>query len=119
MNSKRGTKTINIATDFSEYPAGRFVEDGDYNGTTFRKQYLIPALENSESVCVIFDGVAGFGSSFLEEAFGGLIHSENWSKNILDERMHITTNEPELQIFVDLAKRFIDDADKLKVSNVC
>ncbi len=119
MNSKRETKIINIAVDFSEYPAGRFVEDGDYNGTTFREQHLIPALENHAKVCVVFDGVAGFGSSFLEEAFGGLIHRGNLSKNFLDEHMQITTNEPELQIFVELAQRFIDDADKLKLAHAC
>lgn len=113
MNPKTETKIINIAVDFSEYPAGRFVEDGDYNGTTFRKQHLIPALENYAKVCVVFDGVAGFGSSFLEEAFGGLVHGENFSKDFLDEHMQITTNEPELKVFVELAQRFIDDADKL------
>lgn len=113
MNSKSETKFINIAVDFSKYPAGRFVDDGDYNGTTFREKHLIPALENNPKVCVVFDGVAGFGSSFLEEAFGGLVHTENLSKNFLDKHMEITTSEPELKIFVEIAQRFIDDADNL------
>ena len=114
MNSNVETKTIYIATDFSEYPAGRFVDDGDYNGTTFRKEHLIPALKNYETVCVVFDGVAGFGSSFLEEAFGGLIHSEEFDKDFLDQHLQINTNEPDLEIFVDLANRFIEEAHKLK-----
>lgn len=113
MNSKSETKIINIADDFSKFPAGRYVEDGEYNGTTFREKHLIPALGNYAKVCVVFDGVAGFGSSFLEEAFGGLVHRKIFRKDFLDEHLEITTVEPELQIFVELAQRFIDDADKL------
>jgi len=111
MNSKSETKIINIADDFSKYPARRFVEDGHYNGTTFREEHLLPALENNARVSIVFDGVAGFGSSFLEEAFGGLVHGKKFRKAFLDGHMEITTGEPELQIFVELAQRFINDAD--------
>jgi hypothetical protein len=34
---------------------------------------LAPALQRSDQVRVEFDGARGYGSSFLEEAFGGLL----------------------------------------------
>lgn len=68
-------KTINIATDYSRYPAGRFMDDGPYNGTKFRKKFLVPSLTDYDLVYVNLDGVRGVGSSFLEEAFGGLLRA--------------------------------------------
>ena len=108
MNSAK-TKRINIAKDFSPFPAGRYVDDGPYNGTTFRQDHLVPALREFAHVEVDFDGVAGFGSSFLEEAFGGLIRSENMSKAELDARLAISTTEPDLTDDVELTKRYIAD----------
>lgn len=70
-------KIIVIASQFSVYPGGRVDDDGPHNGTKFRTQFIIPALEcaiqNDDSVTIDFDGTRGYGSSFLDEAFGGLI----------------------------------------------
>ena len=67
--------TINIATDFTPYPGGRYRSDGDFSGERFREELLRPAFSNAENetITVDLDGAAGFGSSFLEEAFGGLV----------------------------------------------
>ena len=104
---------IYIAKDFSKFPAGRYLDDGNFNGTKFRKEILVPELKKlreSESLEVIFDGVAGFGSSFLEEAFGGLVRDEGFSKEFLKVHLILTTEEDELQDFVQLALRYIDNA---------
>jgi hypothetical protein len=70
------SKVINIGRDFSRYPAGRYVSDGPYSGEAFRDRFLVPALRDSTGKIVIeFDGARGYGSSFLEEAFGGLVRS--------------------------------------------
>lgn len=107
-------KTISIAKDFSAYPAGRFLEDGEASGTAFRDNLLIPALNGGfDKVEIIFDGVAGVGSSFLEEAFGGLIRKTGMSKTDLDQRLDLKTNEPDLEDFVRLAHRYIEDATKV------
>ena len=66
-------KIISIADDFSVYPGGRTPEDGPFSGEEFRNKFLVPALKSKESVVIDFDGVRGYGSSFLEEAFGGLV----------------------------------------------
>ena len=68
------TQVISIAKDFSPTPAGRYRSDGPFPGEKFRDDLLLPALrKDTEPVTVELDGTAGFGSSFLEEAFGGLV----------------------------------------------
>jgi len=66
-------KVINIERNFSRYPAGRYFDDGPYSGQRFREEFLIPALSGTDKVIVELDGARGYGSSFLEEAFGGLV----------------------------------------------
>lgn len=78
---------ISIATEFSEYPAGRYNSDGPYNATRFRQEILVPALKSAsqrgEPVIVLLDGVGAYSSSFLEEAFGGLAREEGMTKKLL------------------------------------
>lgn len=64
---------INVAKDFSRYPAGRYKQDGPFSGEAFREDFLLPALEKNENIIIDLDGTRGYGSSFLEEAFGGLV----------------------------------------------
>ena len=64
---------INIANDFTRYPAGRVLDDGLFSGEKFRTSFLVPILERDESAIIELDGTRGYGSSFLEEAFGGLV----------------------------------------------
>ncbi|MFY1894728.1 STAS-like domain-containing protein [Achromobacter xylosoxidans] len=68
-------KTIEVAQQFSRYPGGRFFEDGPYSGQAFRERFLLPPLARGEEVKVVLDGARGYGSSFLEEAFGGLVRA--------------------------------------------
>ena len=70
-------KTINIAKDYTPYPGGRYPEDGSGNGEDFREKHLIPVFNNQESAIIELDGVVGYPSSFLEEAFGGLVRKHN------------------------------------------
>ena len=103
---------ISIAKDFSKYPAGRFPEDGPYNGTTFREEMLVPRLNEltaPERLEVTLDGVAGVGSSFLEEAFGGLVRS-GMPKELLEERLIVSAKDETLRDFAKLAKRYIEEA---------
>ena len=66
-------KTINISTDFSRYPGLRYKRLGDHSGEEFRDNLLIPALRDEGGVSIELDGTKGYGSSFLEEAFGGAV----------------------------------------------
>jgi hypothetical protein len=96
-------RTINIASQFSRSPAGRFVEDGPYSGETFREKYLVPALSDGGSVILEMDGTRGYGSSFLDEAFGGLRRKGDFSIEDL-KRIIIRTKDPSLDLEV---KRYL------------
>ena len=110
MGTNASATSISIARDFSEFPAGRFRADGDASGEAFREDCLVGALNRFDMVEVIFDGVAGFGSSFLEEAFGGLVRECHIDKSLLDKRLMLSTNEQALEDFVQLALRYIREA---------
>lgn len=88
-------KVINIAKDFSEEPIGRFPADSDFNGEKFREKYLVPALSNYDKVIIELDGTEGYGSSFLDEAFGGLVRVNKLSKEELLNRLELISIEDE------------------------
>lgn len=69
------TLTILVAEQFSPFPAGRFVDDGPYPGAVFRDKFLLPAIRRGDKVIVDLEGTELAGSSFLEEAFGGLVRA--------------------------------------------
>lgn len=64
-----------IVSDFSRTPGGRFRADGPHSGEEFREDVLWPALRDHRVVEVDLSGTLGFGSSFLEEVFGGLVRT--------------------------------------------
>lgn len=65
-------KEIKVS-DFTKYPGPRYISLGPNSGEAFRNEVLKPALELNEPIQVNLDNVFGYGSSFLEEAFGGLV----------------------------------------------
>src|SRR5579872_5501179 len=106
--------TINIAKDFSRTPGGRFRSDGPYSGQLFRDRCLVPALEAAKRdhsrVVVVLDGTRGYLSSFLEEAFGGLVRECGYRREELDRLLEIQAIDPFYQPYAVLAKRYIADA---------
>lgn len=68
---------LSVARDFSPYPGPRYVHQGPNSGEKFRK-VLVKELRKGAHVLVDLDGTTGFGSSFLDEAFGGLIREEGF-----------------------------------------
>ena len=84
---------INIAKQFYDAPVGRFPTDGDYNGQRFRNEYLVPALNSGNDVFIDMDGTDGYGSSFLEEAFGGLVRLCGFTAEDLHRRLSLKSDE--------------------------
>lgn len=98
---------IHVARSFSKFPAGRFRSDGPYSGERFRDDFLVPALRDNPKVTVLLDGTMGYGSSFLEEVFGGLVQVSGFSANELYNRLTISsTQDPSL---TKEAWRYIDE----------
>ena len=94
MTQQLSSAHISIARDYSSVPAGRFKEDGPFSGQRFREEMLLPALRSATTVTVDLDGVEGYGSSFLEEAFGGLVRVDGFTDTELRNRLLIQTNDP-------------------------
>ncbi len=69
--------TINIAKDYTETPGGRNKSDGDFSGEDFREKFLLSQIDSlidsNEEIDIDLDGGYGYGSSFLEEVFGGFV----------------------------------------------
>lgn len=101
---------INISNDFSNYPLGRDNADGPFNGERFRKEFLVPALTSNEHVSVHLDGPKGYGSSFLEEAFGGLARLEGFPIEVLEKKLAITFTKPVYQMYHDEIWQYIREA---------
>lgn len=105
-------KLINIATHFSTVPAGRYPSDGEYNGQRFREEHLLPSLKREDRVVVEIDGTAGYGSSFLEEAFGGLVRKGYFTAAQLHKKLEIRTTDPAYRPYEASIWRFIDQAKR-------
>jgi hypothetical protein len=111
-------KIVNIAKDFSEVPAGRFTTDGDFSGQRFREEILLPSLGTGDQVEIDIDGTAGYGSSFLEEAFGGLVRRGSCSRDELHRRLIIRTQDPSFSMYRAAIWRYIDHAARATVAAV-
>lgn len=90
---KTPQSTIEIAKEFSTEPYGRYPADGDSNGTKFREEWVVPALTRNEKLIITLDGVEGYGSSFLEEVFGGLVRDDGFSPSELKEKLILISEE--------------------------
>lgn len=62
--------------DFSEFPGPRYRKLGPNSGEEFRETVLAPEVKkHGGDIAIDLDGTAGYGSSFLDESFGGLVRS--------------------------------------------
>ncbi len=104
---------IAIATDFSKFPGGRYRVNGKFSGEEFRDDHLLPALNSSENVHILLDGTAGYGSSFLEEAFGGTIRA-GVSLEELERCLLVEAKDPSFTTYVDEIWQYIREADERK-----
>ena len=104
--------TIRIATDFSDTPLGRFPDDGEFNGTRFRDELLCPALKSNDEVVVDIDRVEGYGSSFLDEAFGGLVRKGYFSAEELSRKLTVAYKDKDFKIYHDLIWKYIKEAKR-------
>ncbi len=98
-----------IAKEFTTTPSARKVSEGRYSGFELR-EILSPlireAISNGLHFTVNLDGTAGYGTSFLEEVFGGLVRNENISKKDLRDYLIIKSDEDP-----DLIDEIWDDID--------
>ena len=80
-------QVFSIAQRFGPYAGPRFTRQGAHSGESLRRMLLKFLNETNGVVTVVLDGTRGMGSSFLDEAFGGLVRSEGKSKDDLKRRL--------------------------------
>jgi hypothetical protein len=119
MMTETGVKTVRVA-DHAPAPGGRFVRDGLYSGEWFREEILRPeltrALRDGYTVRVELDGTAGYGSSFLEEAFGGLIREDHFHPGDLDRHLSVVAKTSLFQPFKGLVERYLKEARRTRTA---
>lgn len=93
------SKNIIISVkDFSISPGPRYVEQGDYSGELYYHTVLNyefkTAFEQGVYLIVNLDGVDGYLSSFLDEAFGNLVYDFG-VENVRQHLEIVSIEEPE------------------------
>ncbi|OEY71751.1 STAS-like domain-containing protein [Salegentibacter salarius] len=110
---------IKVAKDFSPFPGSRYEKEGENSGEKFRRDFLAPAfkkaIDEDKKVLVDLDGTAGYGTSFLEEIFGGLVRDNDFDYKEIKKRLDIISLEEEY--LEEDAWEFIDDAHSAKKSS--
>ena len=106
---------IKISNDFSETPGGRYKTEGKYSGEEFRdtllKKMYDDAVSKNEILRIDFDDCYGIGTSFLEEAFGGLVRKYHL-REIL-KHIELVANDDET-ILINVPKYIRAAEEKLK-----
>lgn len=110
--------SIIISSEFSDTPGGRYISESTFSGEEFREKILLPkyeeAIKKHEKLLIDFDGCFGFGTSFLEEAFGGMVR-EHSKMGILN---HIVIKSTEDETIPDYVNRYIKAAEDIKKGNM-
>lgn len=105
---------LSIARDYSRFPSGRDTNDGPNNGTRFREQFLLPRFREARAkaipLVVHLDGVLSFGSSFLEEAFGGLVRVHRIPRSEITETLQVEPGPVSNTRYRDAILRYIKEA---------
>lgn len=107
---------LSIRGEFSSTPGPRYKIEGDFSGEVFRKNHLLPkftqAIEMGVTLVVHLDGTAGYGTSFLEEAFGGLIREDGHSLTELRATLEVISNE-EPYLLDDINDYMLEAAERV------
>ena len=108
------TLRLIISTEFSPVPIGRHREDGDKSGEAFREDILYPkiceAMKKQELLEVDFTGMYGLSSSFLEEAFGGLVREKRLNPDDVLRTIKFLPENSHFDLYINLTKEYIKEA---------
>ena len=103
---------IKIAEDYTKIPGVREEIEGDFPGEEFLSTILLPkfkqAIAERKILFIDLDGTAGYATSFLESAFGGLAREYKNYKIVLDNLEFKSQDDPFL---IDDIKEYIKEAN--------
>lgn len=108
------TVRVNVAKQFTKLPGLRYIRLGPFSGEDFRQKFLLPPLRQGKTVIVELDGVRGYGSSFLEEAFGGAVRELDLDVAEALKRIKVETSVESWRLDVD---EYIKTAKSRKIAS--
>ena len=107
---------LDIAEVFSRAPAGRVRADSNNSGEQFRQEWLRPkideAMKQGEELEVRFDGLKGVSTSFMEEAFGGLVRKEGFAFEQIEGILKLSASKREFSPYIKNAWRYMRAASE-------
>lgn len=107
-----------IVRDFSETPGPREKVQGDFSAELFVESVLNPEFQKMDSdpdlkMEIDLDGTLGYGTSFLEEVFGGTARKKG--VDFVRDRIDVLSEEePWLK---DEIKSYVNDVEKHNKEN--
>lgn len=107
--------TLDVGRDFSRFPGGRYKQDGRFSGEVFRETLLLPALRREAKTRVVLDSTLGYGSSFLEEAFGGLAREHDITFSEFMEKCELVSED---QLLLREIQQYLLDASQPSLAKV-
>lgn len=106
---------LNIGTQFSFDPLGRFYTDGDSSGEEFREEVLLPKLKELKKgeklEVVLDDNVESYGSSFLTEGFAGLVKYGYFTSDQVEKMLTISYTDEDYSFFKDKIYQYLKEAE--------
>lgn len=101
---------LSVAREFTETPGPRSPDEGKFSGKEFLDKLLLvkfdDAVERKVKLHINLDGTAGYATSFLEAAFGGLARLHP-PKLVLKTIEFTSDDEPYL---IDEIRQYIKEA---------
>ena len=105
---------LSIAEDFSSTPTGKLNEYSTRSGEVFRQYTLYPilceAMKNKQRLHINFVGIDGMTSSFLEEAFGGLVREHNLTPDEVLQTIEFLPQKSHFDFSIKIAKEHVQEA---------
>ena len=107
-------KRLKIAEEFSPVPIGRHRSDSKKSGEAFRDDLLFPrvdkAIKEKDVLVIDFEGMEGLSSSFLEEAFGGLVRVKGLPAETVIKTLKFIPMNSHFDPYIENVKAYIRDA---------
>ncbi len=108
------TVRISVAKQFTKLPGARYIRLGPFSGEEFRQKFLEDPLRQGKTVIVELDGVRGYGSSFLDEAFGGVVRELDLDIADAKKRLLVETTVKSWALDVEEYIRTAKDSSRQK-----
>ncbi|HFR4115523.1 TPA: DUF4325 domain-containing protein [Yersinia enterocolitica] len=114
-NNELHGNVLNVGTEFSTLPSGRYYSDKTgSSGEQFREELLtnkLNQLVSGEKLIIILDeNVEGYGSSFLVEAFAGMVKYGYMQKDDLLKKLEFSFTDPDFSFFKKRILQYINEA---------